>query len=383
MHYNIVALGDIHWGCLDANKQFSELQIITEYLETHDVDLVVICGDYFDHKLLLNSQASLMSVEFMNNLRVLSKNEKHPFKIRIFDGTHSHDHNQLEVFRPFDDGDTFRVFRNTTCEETLPGLQCLYAPDETLTNDDYFKTYGEILHLQYDIMFFHGSFDVQLGDLLKDTQAKNVVFEYDYFSQIAQVMIGGHWHDADHYENVYYTRSVNRWMFGEDNPKGFITCDYNTETKSYEIKRVNNPYTDRYVTFIVDTSLYTDIDKYNSLITLISSEIDNDEDVHIKIKVNITNDDEQNKIYIDNLRYKYSNTRQVKLVIENKVTKKKRKEKSESHSVEKDTYAFLFKPETSLCDKIKEFVRITKGIELDEWQTKYLSELFKKYIDVK
>ena len=379
MKYKILCVGDVHWGCMDANKQYEELRILPEYIENHEIDLLVFCGDYFDHKLMLNSEASLLSIKFMNDMRMLSLNEKHPFKIRIFTGTRSHDYDQLRAFESLDDGDTFRIFDQTSSEETLPNLKCLYAPDETMTNDDYFSTYKDILASQYDIMFFHGSFDAQLGDLLlgsKDEPVKNVIFEYDYFSQICSVMIGGHWHDADHYNNMYYTRSINRWTFGEDEPKGFIECTYDTDMKTYEINRISNPYTERYVTYIVDTSLYTDMEKYNSLMNAITMEMEHDEKVHIKIKVNETNDSDMNKIYIDNLRYKYSNAKSVKLVIENKLVKKKRKEKEKTHNEEKDTYQFLFDPNTSMSEKICGFIKVAMGVELTDSQV----ELVKSYL---
>ena len=109
MKYEIVAVGDIHWGALDADRQRLELSIIPEYLEQHDIDLLVICGDYFDHKLMLNSQASLQSVDFMSQLIQLSHRKGDEFKIRVFDGTRSHDYDQHEVFKPFDDIEGFRL----------------------------------------------------------------------------------------------------------------------------------------------------------------------------------------------------------------------------------------------------------------------------------
>ena len=189
-------------------------------------------------------------------------------------------------------------------------------------------------------------------------------------------MIGGHWHDSDHDSNMWYTRSMNRWTFGEDQPKGFIECIYDTDMKTYEINRISNPYTERYVTYIVDTSLYTDMEKYNSLMSAITTEMEHDEKVHIKIKVNVTNDSDMNKIYIDNLRYKYSNAKSVKLVIENKLVKKKRKEKEKTHNEEKDTYQFLFDPNTSMSEKICGFIKVAMGVELTDSQV----ELVKSYL---
>jgi DNA repair exonuclease SbcCD nuclease subunit len=367
MKYKIVCIADIHWGALDADKQRKELSIISEYLSEHKVDLVVICGDYFDHKLLLNSQASLQSIDFMSELRKMSKDKG--FKIRIFDGTRSHDYDQLEVFMPFDDGDTFRVFRHTAQEETLPELKCLYAPDENMTTEEWYQEYGNsIMDKDNDIMFFHGNFDNMLGGLLvndETEQPKNVVFEYSVLSRIFSVMIGGHWHDADNIGNMYYTRSVNRWKFGEDRPKGFIVCDYDTDKRSYKITRVDNQYTDEYKTYLIDTSIFTTIEDYNSLSADVDRKIKEDPDIHVKIKIVVTNDSNNNKVFIDHIKNKYSMDRRVKISLENKFVKQKKKEKSKHLSDSKDKYSFLFNSSTKIEEKFIEFIKLTKGIELD------------------
>ena len=372
-------MADIHWGVMDAIKQYQELRCVTEYLDENEIDLLVICGDYFDHKLMLNSQASILSIKFMNELRMRSLNDKHPFKIRIFKGTHSHDYDQLEVFKPLDDGDTFRVFTTTTVEETLPGLKCLYAPDELINTDDYMDLYYEETHEPNDFMFFHGNFDVQLGGLL-DRSIENVIFSYDHFSSISHVMIGGHWHDAEEHENMYYTRSVNRWMFGEFNPKGFIVCEYNTEDPdNYNLWRIINRYTDTYLTFTVDTSLYKTTDDYSNLINEITERLDTDDHIHIRVKIVITNEADINKTFIESIKLRYSNDRRVKVTVEDKVSKTKKKEKSESNSYEKNTYAFLFDRNKSVCDKIKEYIRITKHMDITEADAEKIANLLSAY----
>lgn len=376
MQYNIVAVGDIHWGALDANKQKEELPIISEFLTNNDVDLLVICGDYFDHKLLLNSQASLYAIEFMSKLRDISIAKD--FKIRIFDGTHSHDYDQLEVFMPFDDGDKFRVFRHTTSEETLPELQILYAPDEMMSNDEWYAKYdSDIFNKDNDILFFHGNFDNMLGDLVTSTETKNVVFEYAVLSRIFSVMIGGHWHDADNIGNMYYTRSVNRWKFGEDRPKGFIYCKYNTDDRKYTIERIENPYTDEYKTFLIDTTIFTSMNDYNKLTVQVDKELNDDPSLHVKIKIVVTNDDRNNEVLIDHIKTQYSNNRRVKISIENKFVKKIKKEKSQHLSDAKDKYSFLFDPSMKLEEKFVEFIKLTKNvdIELDD-----VKDVLQKYI---
>ena len=57
MIYKILCGADFHWGAMDPDKQKEELRFIYEYLEKKPIDLLVICGDYFDHRLLLNSKS--------------------------------------------------------------------------------------------------------------------------------------------------------------------------------------------------------------------------------------------------------------------------------------------------------------------------------------
>jgi hypothetical protein len=373
--YKIAAIGDIHWGALDAEKQWSELSFLFDYLQSAKINLLVICGDYFDHKLLLNSQASVMSIDFMHKLIKIAKKKK--FIIRVIVGTRSHDYDQLEVFAPMED-DTFKIFRTTTMEETLPQLQCLYAPDETMSNEKYFNTYPEVLTNTYDIMFFHGNFDVVAGNLIMDSnQLDNVVYEYEVFSQLANIMIGGHWHDADQYGRLYYTRSMNRWKFGEDNTKGFIECIYDTDADTYTVSRISNNDTDAYRTFLVDTSLFSSVDEYSNLITNIDDAMSKDSSMHVRIKVEVTNDSPCNDTFLDNLRIKYQNNRLVRIVIENKFVKQQKKKKREAINDAKDAYSFLFNGNLSIIDKIKEYVKVTKDIELSDEE---LKEILSKYL---
>ena len=108
MKYNILASADYHWGAMDADKQYEESAFIINYLKSHDIDLYVICGDYFDHRLLMNSKSAFNSIRLIDEIKTLSKEKN--FKIVIFDGTESHDYDQLEIFRTFED-ENFKIFQ--------------------------------------------------------------------------------------------------------------------------------------------------------------------------------------------------------------------------------------------------------------------------------
>ena len=361
MQYSIVATADYHWGAMNADKQLQESQFILDYLTSNKVDLFVICGDYFDHNLLVNSKAATNAMAFIQ--AVINISEDKGFNVVIMQGTTSHDYDQLEIFRSFEN-EKFKIIKETSVDESLPGLQCLYAPDENLISDDYYIKYLDVINRDdLDIMFFHGTFDVNaIGRSLKDN-VPNVLFDYSYFNKKVKLMVGGHWHDGDNYGNMYYTRSPYRWRFEEDLPKGFIHIDYNTKTKKYILERIENENTDRYYSFYVDTSLYTNINQYSQLLADVKNTIKNGIE-HVRIKITITDDKELNASCIDNLINEFQSSKQVKVVTENKYAKKIKQKHIEENNEYADKFKYIFDNNNSVPSIYQKFILDTKGVDI-------------------
>jgi hypothetical protein len=360
MKYNIIATADYHWGAMDADKQLQESQFILDYITTNKVDLFVICGDYFDHRLLVNSKAAINAMTFMKALINISEDKK--FKIVVMQGTESHDFDQLEIFRSFEN-DNFKIIKETSVDETLPNLQCLYAPDENIIPSNYYIKYIEMFNEKpLDIMFFHGTFDVNaIGRTLSD-QVPNVLFDYSFFNKKTKLMVGGHWHNGDNYGNMYDTRSPYRWRFEEDLPKGFIHINYDTKTKKYKLNRIENVNTDKYYTFHVDTSLYTQINQYSVLLSDVKHMMQDTE--HIRIKITITDDKELNNSCIDNLINEFQNSKQVKVVTENKYAKQVKQKHIEENNEYADKFKYIFDNNNSLSTIYQKFIYDTKGVDI-------------------
>ena len=360
MKYNIIATADYHWGAMDADRQLRESQFILDYITSNKVDLFVICGDYFDHRLLVNSKSAINAIAFMKALINIAEDKK--FKIVVMQGTESHDFDQLEAFRSFEN-EYFRIFKETTVDETLPGLYCLYAPDEnTISNEYYVKYINMFNEHDLDIMFFHGTFDVNaIGRTLAD-QVPNVLFDYSFFNQKTKLMVGGHWHNGDSYGNMYYTRSPYRWRFEEDLPKGFIHINYDTNTKKYKLNRVENTDTEKYYTFYVDTSLYANINQYSVLLSDVKRMMQDTE--HIRIKISITDEKELNNSCIDNLINEFQSSKQVKVVTDNKLAKQVRQKHIEENNEYADKFKYIFDNNNSLSTIYKKFIFDTKGVDI-------------------
>ena len=381
-----IIIGDFHWDALDALKQYAETKWILDFIsKIPNLDLIIIAGDYFDCKILLNNKSSIYAIKWMNDLQKICKRRN--IKVRIIRGTTSHDNNQLDAFNGYeaDDPNQFKIIRECTKEEIFPNFSCIYCPDETIPTKDYMEKYKDILFgNQYDAMFFHGSFDVVVPNIaLQESESSgmnNVIFKYDFFEDICRVMIGGHWHDGDQYKHLYYTRSLNRWCFNEDNAKGFIYLNYDTEEKKYQVQRIENPFTDQYITFSVNTGVYHGMQDYQSLIEDIDEKLKDDIEKTLRIRIKILIEDEkiENENGINALKHKYMNEKRIKIVTKNAMKEKKKKEDRKKNDLIKSEFAFIQDKTKTPAMIIQEFILHQKGrtIPIDVIE-KYVNNVLK------
>ena len=364
-----IIIGDFHWDALDAIKQYAETQWILDFInKLPHLDLIVIAGDYFDCKILLNSRSSIYAIKWMSELQKICKRKN--IKIRIVRGTTSHDNNQLDAFNGYEaeNPDQFQIIRECASEEVLPGFRCIYCPDETIPTNEYMEKYHDILfNGPYDAMFFHGSFDVVVPNIaLQESEASgmnNVIFKYDFFEDICRVMIGGHWHDGDHHKHMYYTRSLNRWAFNEEQEKGFIYLNYDTRDRKYQVQRIRNPFTDHYITFSINTGVYKSMDDYHAIMEDIDEKLalDESKNLHIRIKILVDDEKIENENGINALKHRYMNEKRIKIVIKNTMKEKKKRDDRRKNDQIKSEFAFVQDKTKKPSEIIQEFILHQKG----------------------
>jgi len=373
MNYNILSFCDIHSGVFDVELQFGNMEIINEFISQYNsVDLVVISGDYFDCKLPLNSKAAIYSIQwfhkFVNNCR--SHNVK---KVRIVKGTEEHDNDQLEVFRELeDDSGFFKIFNHNSVEETLPGLRCIYCPDENIPTNDYIIKYLDNIISGVHIGFFHGSFDVVLPyivtQLSKESNIKNIIYEYNYWKKfIKGPLISGHWHDGSVYEHLIYIGSFDRWKFEEEESKGFGFIRYNTDTNEYLYNKIVNKFAPIYKTFTIYSNNYNTIEDYNNLISLVNSTLEKyrEEKIKIRILIHINDDKSENESLILGLRQYYINNSLVKIVLKNKMKKEKKEEQIKRNIETRNKFGFILDKSKKESEIIQQFILVNKGKEIN------------------
>ena len=397
MTYNILTLPDVHWGCIDPINQVKYMEYVFEFIKQSSlndigIDLLVIAGDYFDSKLPLNSKEAILAIHWFNELyeTCLRYGVK---RIRMFQGTLDHDNDQLDVFTPLqnnhsDDSEYFKIFMNTTFEETLPGLKCLYCPDETIETELYEEKYlNEILTVR-DIGFFHGSFDVVFGELLERKpellKKKNVIFHYDLFNKTTLgPLISGHWHDGKIYDHLIYCGSPFRYKFNENEIKGLSFIQYNTDNKSYLYKRIKNPLCPEYVTVEIYSNMLRTQENCNDVITNINNivtEMKNNNIVENKLKIiiYIVDDKSENDVFISSIRQRFIGDKFVKLNIKNKLKDKIKKEQQQKTEERNIKYDFIYDKNKTPSEVIHDFVKATNdGYEIP---IEYINKKVSQYI---
>ena len=230
-----LTISDIHWGAYgqDADALYTELEQVLQVIREEELDIVVVCGDYFDRKIDFTSRASILSIKFVTELLRLCK-ERKVKAVRFITGTKSHDLNQMTNFKSFEEGDNFfRVIEHVTEEEVWPGYKALFIPEEYPI--DYKEYYNELLYSKpdnyYDGIFGHGSIHFAIWYLEHCESERNMgtapVFnEKDFVRVCKNFTIFGHVHKSCTYEGkVFYNGSFSRSCHGEEDDKGFIIFD--------------------------------------------------------------------------------------------------------------------------------------------------------------
>lgn len=387
MKYNILAIPDIHWGVIDPTEQMKYLDFILSFIEKSytegiHIDLIVILGDYFDSKLPLNSREAIYAINWMNELYNIAL-RCNVNKIRMVHGTMDHDNDQLDVFKSLEDkSDTihddksyfFKIINKTYVEETLPDLKCIYCPDELMQTSDYEDLFiNKILEIK-DIGFFHGSFDVVYGELLKCKpelmEKKNVIFRYNLFNNsITGPLIAGHWHDGKIYDDLIYCGSPFRYKFNEDEIKGLSFIQYNTDDKSYFYQRITNPICPEYITYEIYSNIFKSNEDYTNIIkdlNVIMEKIKQKRYTNDKVRilVYLIDNKPENDIFISSLRQLFISNKQVKIVIKNKFKDKIKKEQIKKNKDRDEKFKFINDVTMDTCQIIHDFIVKTDDIEI-------------------
>ena len=180
-------------------------------------------------------------------------------KIRIVYGTESHECNQYNIFfnRFFHNDVDLRVINTAEEEELFDDFWVLYLPEEYIYNKTEFYRDFFTGEKKYNYIIGHGVIQELMDTAsyhMKHTsktsnRAKVPIFtSTELMDNCKGEVYFGHYHvHSSISDKVFYVGSFTRWMFGEEEPKGFYSIRYENGKYSHEF--IENTYADKYTTF--------------------------------------------------------------------------------------------------------------------------------------
>ena len=361
-----VVLADIHGGAVNADQLMHELdEGVLKYLKSLKIlDFVMIAGDLFDNKLSLNSDHTKYMFVFLRKLIdiCIKKNAK----LRIIKGTEFHDNKQLEILRFLSNSNCdIKIFETVEDEELFEDFRVLYIPEEYVQDkDEYYKDFFNKSN-KYDMIVAHGlvnevAFVAKMQES-EVTMAKAPIFKSEELLDICKGPIFfGHIHKSQCIKDrIFYVGSYSRWIFGEEEPKGFFTVGYSPINSKFKTEFIENKNARKFDTMVIDynSSFYRNDEnqQINYILTLVSN-IKSD---RLRIIFNIP-EDYPNPILLSNLLNDvFSRHKHIKIVINNNSKEKiKKREIEEKIRTLLTTYDFIFDKSISTEEKLSRFVKI-------------------------
>lgn len=373
MKYKGVMIADIHFGALPVERLYNELEIFLDFIEKKSLDFIVILGDWFDKKINLNSKDAKYSTVFFERIcQICIDND---IKLRIIQGTESHDNSQLEVLeilaknKPVD----FKVFYEVEEEELFPDFNVLYVPEEYINSID--EKYGEYMNKKYDMIFGHGMIqEVKFAALIQSsetTMKKAPIFKSKMLCDMCYGPIFfGHIHTKDIFnDRLYYVGSYSRWKFGEEEDKGFYYVKYENDTKEFEAKFIVNNKTMKYDTIEIyeKESGFYKLNTENQ-IKYIQNLIQSFEYDFLRLQFYIPQGYENENLLINMINESFGKYKNLKLDFKVNSKIKSKREVEEKINLLLDKYGFIFDNKIDTYTKINKFIleKYNKDISVEK-----------------
>lgn len=371
---NYVILSDIHFKALDNEQLITELMQVTEQMEQMEkLDLIAITGDYF-HKKIDSDRDVKIALRFMYHLIQIAK-EKNA-KIRVIKGTHSHDLNQLDMFKGLDDVSSvdLRVIDTVSNEYLFPNFNVLYIPEEYMANqEEYYADWIYSKTDEYSMILGHGMVDVGAFYAQKqeseETKSQAPVFKVNDLINACPTgpIYFGHIHTPIQHENFRYVGSFTVWAFGEEEAKGYYVGVCNSSTGEFEDTFMENKLRKRFNTMVIpeDYFIFQIGDPYQLMEKLVEL-VDNDPTSdYIRIKITIPADYEHAMLLGQLIENTFNSHKRVtSTLITSVMREKKQKEVKKQIDELVHEYGYLFSSDMDVYEKIAHHIKKKWGINI-------------------
>lgn len=217
-----------------------------------DLDILLIAGDLFDR--LLNAECDEFHDVIEFGYRLLKFCGRNKIRLRILEGTPSHDRNQSKILESIQNGldipSNFAYIPQLHIEfiEDLK-LHILYVPDEWKptpeeTEKDVDRLLAEHNLDQVDIAVMHGMFSYQCPNAPAKIPRHREDF---YLARVKKHIFIGHVHNPSTYDRIIAQGSFDRTAHGEEEKKGGFLVEYRDGYPDH-VQFIENKNAKKYVT---------------------------------------------------------------------------------------------------------------------------------------
>ena len=374
---------DLHIGAMNLTQQYSEIEnVLFASIKKYKPDFIISLGDFFDHKASLNDSLSYYS--FLVFTKIISICEEIGIspKIRFVYGTESHEWKQYKIIETAKTNFDIKVIHYCEEEELFPDFNVLYIPEEHIYNkSEYYEKYLSNAK-RYDYIFGHGVIrEVMKEAALSSDKDESKRKKVPVFStgELMYACKGqtyfGHYHiNTNMNDEVIYCGSLNRWIFGEEDPKGIYYIEKKND--EYNNEFIENEYAEIYKTiyFGYDSKIFKDMSLLNNKLSQIEDMIKNGVINKVRFEFNIPPDIDNPEYIIKIINDKYKFNQNVKINIVNGYIDEKRKKDKEELEQWNVENAPLLDPNKSIEEKISYFISV-------EYQRDITPEKIKIYLN--
>jgi DNA repair exonuclease SbcCD nuclease subunit len=255
-----LVISDIHLGHA-RNKTRDIIDHLNSFFDNNKkafskLDIIFIAGDLYDKLLHHSSDEALLAIAWLSNLANFCGNNN--IKLRILEGTPSHDWHQAKVFdkalHKLDINVDFKYIETLHIEfmEDL-GISILYVPDEWRPNTiDTYKEVKELLLAnnidKVDTAIMHGMFRYQLPNGIE----MDCFEEEDYLSITKHFINIGHIHTPSVNNRIIAQGSFDRLAHNEEEKKGGVIVSI-SDTKEDTYKFIENKEATLFLSKVIKT----------------------------------------------------------------------------------------------------------------------------------
>lgn len=367
MDIEVSVISDIHFGAFDAEMLFNELneEFLKPLSKKDKLDLVVITGDYYDKKISQNSKHARYSTLFFTNLVNICIDKG--AKLRIIQGTESHDNDQLELLKIIskDYKCDVKIIYNVEKEEVFKDFKVLYIPEEYMVNKDEY--YADYFNDEYNMIFGHGMVQevafCALSQESANTMSKAPIFSTDVFREICKgPVIFGHIHTPQTIKDtVYYVGSFSRWTFGEEEDKGYCDIIYNIDNGYYEVKYMVNELARQFDTVELSPSNNFFNKNIEEQLNFIHNMTYISDANFIRLIINLPVDYENERLLTEMVKDTFSRHKNIKILIKSNSKMKTKVEIEDKINRLMDKYGFMFDKSIYYDEKICRYIKEKYG----------------------